>query len=172
MTVPPRGGLWFGIKPCAANANLGGPLSKVYFFKAASAEKNYLFRTLPFNATLVSGNLSTAACNSECYFAWSWMLIPSWAASAAWRGEYCLRVARLVYLTMLSPELLCVPVLCLVFHSSVGATSQQHTLFKFRYLYPSALTLDSRFILLPINAYSRTRRRQFILPYYFVSFRA
>jgi hypothetical protein len=45
-------------------------------------------------------------------------------------------VARLMSLTIFSPGLLRVPVVCLIFHSSVVTMSQQHSLIKYRYLDP------------------------------------
>ena len=50
--------------------------------------------------------------------------------------EYCLRVARLISLTSFSPGLLRVPVVCLIFYSSVVTMSQKHSLIKLTYLDP------------------------------------
>ncbi len=50
--------------------------------------------------------------------------------------EYCLRVARLMSLTIFSPGLLRVPVVCLMSHSLVVTMSQKHSLIKSRYLEP------------------------------------
>ncbi|MFK7882459.1 hypothetical protein, partial [Roseobacter sp.] len=46
-------------------------------------------------------------------------------------------------LTIFSPGLLRVPVVCLIFHSSVVTMSNKPSLSKYRYLDPQALTLDS-----------------------------
>ena len=50
--------------------------------------------------------------------------------------QYCLRVARLISLTRFSPGLLRVPVVCLIFHSSVVAMSQEYSPIKLPYLDP------------------------------------
>jgi hypothetical protein len=44
--------------------------------------------------------------------------------------EYWLQVARLMSLTIFTPGLLRVPVVCLIYHSSVVTMGQKHSLFK------------------------------------------
>ena len=70
--------------------------------------------------------------------------------------------ARLMSLTSFSPGLLRVPIVCLMFHSSVVIMSNKHSLSKYRYLDPRALTSDivyttrdnRSFLVLLLNIYT------------------